>query len=98
MPRIIPEPRYFSIPSIVGRGGSLEERGLELDTMGTVVDPASARLDELAGRDHRSVAENRDQVALPAGFDAQDAEAVLRVVEGDALDEAGQDLGRDASA
>jgi hypothetical protein len=25
----------------------------------------SSRLDELAGRDHRSVAENRDQVTLP---------------------------------
>ncbi len=37
--------------------------------------------------------EDGDQVALTAGFDAQDAEAVLVVVEGDALDEAGQDLG-----
>src|SRR5467141_2079962 len=66
------------------RGRSLEERGLELNPVGTVVDPGSARLDELAGRDHRGVAENGDQVALPAGFDTQDAEAVLLVVEGDA--------------
>jgi len=29
--------------------GSLEERSLELDTMGAVVDPGSACLDELAG-------------------------------------------------
>jgi phage tail tube protein FII len=36
------------------------------------------------------MAENRDQVALPAGFDTQDAEAVLRGVEGDALDQTGQ--------
>ena len=50
-------------------------------------------MDELAGRNHRGVAENRDQVALTAGLDTQDAEAVLVVVEGDALDEAGQDLG-----
>jgi hypothetical protein len=54
--------------------------------MGTVVDPSPARLDELAGGDHRGVAENRDQITLPAGFDAQDAEAGLGVVEGDALD------------
>ena len=36
------------------------------------------------------MAENRDQVALPAGFDTQDAEAVLLVVEGDALHQTGQ--------
>jgi hypothetical protein len=71
----------------------LEERGSELDAVGAVVDPVPAGLDELAGRDHRRVAENRDQVALAAGFDAQHAEAVLFVVEGDALDEAHEDLG-----
>jgi hypothetical protein len=35
------------------------------------------------------VTKDGDQVALTAGFDAQHAEAVLFVVEGDALDEAG---------
>src|SRR5712671_1781544 len=50
----------------------------------------------LANRDHRRVAEDGDQVALPAGFDTQDAEAVLVVVEGDALDQTGQSLGRSA--
>src|SRR5467141_3852822 len=72
-----------------GRRCGLEERGLELDAVGAVVDPGSARLNELAGRDHRRVTEDGDQVALAAGFDAQHAEAVLFVVEGDALDEAG---------
>jgi hypothetical protein len=76
--------------------GSLEERGSELDAVRTVVDPGSARLDKLAGRNHCGVAENRDQVALPASFDPQDAEAVLVVVEGDPLDQTGQDLGRGA--
>jgi hypothetical protein len=61
--------------------------------MDAVVDPGPARLDELTGRNHRGVAENRDQVALPASFDPQDAEAVLVVVEGDALDKTGQNLG-----
>jgi hypothetical protein len=40
------------------------------------------------------VAKNGDLVALAPGFDAQHAEAVLFVVERDALDKAGQDLGR----
>ena len=57
--------------------------------MRAVVDPAATRLDELAGRDHRCVTEDGDQVALAAGFDAQHAEPVLVVVKGDALDEAG---------
>ena len=71
----------------------LEERGSELDAMRAVVDPAAARLDELAGRDHRGMAEDGDQIALAAGFDPQHAEAVLGVVERDALDQAGQNLG-----
>src|SRR5271166_2434938 len=75
------------------RRRSPQKRGSELDAVRTVVDPASARLDELAGRDHRGVAENRDQVALPTSFDPQHAEAVIGVVEGDALDETGQNLG-----
>ena len=62
--------------------------------MRAVVDPAPARLDELAGRDHRRMTEHGDQVALAAGFDPQHAEAVLIAVEGDALDQAGQNLGR----
>jgi hypothetical protein len=66
--------------------------------MRAVVDPRPARLDELAGRDHRRVTKNRDQVALPASFDTQDAETVLFVVEGDALDQTGQYLGRRACA
>jgi hypothetical protein len=40
------------------------------------------------------VTKEGDQVTLAAGFDAQHAEAVLFVVKGDALDEAGQDLRR----
>ena len=44
---------------------------------------------KLAGCDHCCVTEDSDQVPLAAGFDAEHAEAVLFVVEGDALDEAG---------
>ena len=38
------------------------------------------------------MAHDRDQVAMPPRLGPKDAEAVLRVVEGDALDEAGEDL------
>jgi hypothetical protein len=71
------------------RRRGLEERGSELEAMRPVVDSAPAGLDELAGRDHRRVTEYGDQVALTAGFDAQHAEPVLFVLEGDALDEPG---------
>jgi hypothetical protein len=40
------------------------------------------------------VAENRDQVALTPGFHLQNAEPVLVIVAGDALDKAGQNLRR----
>jgi len=40
------------------------------------------------------MAEDGDQVALTAGFDPQHAEAVLGVVKGDALNQAGQNLRR----
>ena len=89
-----PRAEIFLDPLNCCRCRSLEERGSELDSVRAVVDPAAARLDELAGRDHRGMAKDRDQVALPAGFDAQDAEAVLLVVECDAFDQTGQDLGR----
>jgi hypothetical protein len=67
-------------PSIVVAGAALSNEG-ELDAVGAVVDPGPARLHELPCRDRRGVAENRDQVALPAGFDTHDAEAVLVVVK-----------------
>ena len=57
--------------------------------MRAIVDPGSARLHKLAGRNHRCVTEDGDQVTLAAGFDAQHAEAVLIVVERHALDESG---------
>src|SRR5262249_21726392 len=68
------------------RCGSLEEGRAELHTMGMVVDPGPTRLDELAGRDHRRVPDNGDQITLTSRLDAQHAEAVFRVVERDAVD------------
>jgi len=54
-----------------------------------VVDPGPARPDELAGLDHRGVAQHSDQVALTPGLDPRNVEAVLFVVEGNAVDEPG---------
>jgi hypothetical protein len=68
----------------------------ELDAMRAVVDPRPARLDELAGRDHRRMADEGDEIALAAGFDTQNAEPVLGVVECDPVDQPSQDLGRGA--
>jgi hypothetical protein len=73
---------------------SLEERGPELDAIRAVVNPGPARLDELAGRDHRCMANEGDEIALAAGFDRQNAEAVLGVVERNPVDQPSQDLGR----
>jgi hypothetical protein len=80
----------------LGRRGRhrLEERSPELNTVSAVVDPGAARLDELAGRDHRGMAKDGDQVALAARLDPQHAEPVLLVVERDALYQASQGLGR----
>ena len=89
-------PEIFLDPLDRRRRRRLEERRLELDAVRAVVDPSPARLDELAGRDHRGVAEDSDQVALTPGLDLQNAEPVLVVMEGDALDQAGQDLYRGA--
>jgi hypothetical protein len=60
--------------------------------MSTVVDPFARCRDPFAGGDHRGVAGNGDQVAVAARLDAENAEAVLGVVESDTLDDAGQNL------
>ena len=78
-----------------GRRRGAHEARLELLAMGAVVDPFARRGDPFAGGDGGGVADDGHQFAVAARLDAQDAEAVLGVVEGDALDEAGQHfLGR----
>ena len=94
MPRIMPEPRYFSMPSSVVGARRLQEGGPELQAVGAVVHPHAGRADELARRDQGGVADHGGEVALAAHLDAQHAEAGLGVVEGDPLDQARQDLGR----
>jgi hypothetical protein len=57
-----------------------------------IVDPPATRLDELASADRRRMTDNGDQIALAARLHPQHAEAVILVVEGHPLDEAGQVL------
>ena len=67
-----------------------QEARFELRSVRSVVDPDARRLNELAGADHRRVTDHGDQVTLAPRLDAQNAEAVVRVVERDALDQAGE--------
>ena len=60
--------------------------------MGAVVDPFARRGDPFAGGDHRGVADDGHQFAVAARLDAENAKAVLGVVEGDAFDEARQNF------
>jgi hypothetical protein len=60
--------------------------------VGAVVGPVAGGRHPLAGRNHRSVADRRDQVAMATRLKPQNAEAVVRVVEGDPLDEASQEF------
>src|SRR4029453_18796796 len=60
--------------------------------MGAVVDPFARCSDPLAGGNYRGVPDHRDQSAVAACPDPQNAEPVLFIVVGDALDEAGQNF------
>jgi hypothetical protein len=65
-----------------------------LDAVGTIVDPAAACLDKLAGRDHRGMADDGNRIALTAGLDPQYTKAVLRIVESYPVYQTGQNLRR----
>ena len=54
--------------------------------------PCPGRGQPFPGRDGRGMADDRHQVAAAARLDPQDAEAAVDVMEGDALDGAGQDF------
>src|SRR5438046_4057068 len=53
------------------RWRDLEEQGPELHAVNAVVHPGPARLDKLAGRNGRSMAEHSNQITLTARLDAQ---------------------------
>ena len=67
-----------------------QETGAELHAVRPVVDPLPGHLDEFAGGDRSGVTDDGDQIALTPRLHPQHAEAAVHVVEGDALDEAGE--------
>jgi hypothetical protein len=86
-----------SLCRFIGAGPGQEDApdlGFELDAVRAVIDPGPACLHELAGRDHRGMANDGDQIALATGFDPWHAEAVVGVMEGNAVDQARQGLRR----
>jgi hypothetical protein len=75
-----------------GRRRSAHEARLELLAMGAVVDPFARRGDPLAGGDYRRVTDDSDQFAVPARLDAENAEAVLGIVERHTFDKSRQNF------
>ncbi len=73
-----------------GRRGGAEDFRLELLAVFLVDDPPALGLQPLAGPDLRQRADDRHQLTVAAGLDAQHAEAGFVVVERHALDEAGE--------
>ena len=75
-----------------GGGGGLQEMRLELEPVIAIVQPDPGRGDPLPCRDHRRMADRGHEVPVPTRLDAQNAESVLRVVEGDPLHQSCEDL------
>jgi hypothetical protein len=59
-------------------------------SMRAVVDPLPGCRDPLTGGNCRSVADDRHEIAVAARFCSQNAEPVLRIMEGDPFDKARQ--------
>src|SRR5215831_10326133 len=94
MPRIIPEPRYFSMPSTVVGAVALRNEALNWTPCVRSLTQAPFAWTKFAGRDHRCMADESDEIALASRFDPQHAKAVVRIVERDAVDQSRQDLRR----
>jgi hypothetical protein len=58
----------------------------------TIVGPFARCGDPLAGGDDGGVANDGDQIAMAARFRPKNAEAVLSIMEGNPLDQAGKHL------
>jgi len=76
----------------IGRGRSrcAQKSGFELLTVGAVIDPVPRRRNPFARRDYRRVADHGYEFSMPARLRPQNTEAVLGIVERDALDKARQ--------
>jgi hypothetical protein len=67
----------------------------ELLAVGAIVDPFARCRDPLTGRDGGGMADHGHKITVPASLGSQHPEAILAVLIGDPLDEAGEHfLGR----
>ena len=73
-----------------GGRGAVEHLGPELQAKLPVLDPASFGGHPFPGADGCQGADDRDQVAVPLGLHLEHRQAVLLVVERDALDQPGE--------
>jgi hypothetical protein len=73
-----------------GRRGNLDEHGAELPTMLAIGDPVPGSGSVFTRGNDGSVADQGDQFPLTLHLQAQHTKAVLRVVEGDAFNEASE--------
>src|SRR5271157_2444108 len=60
--------------------------------MRAIIGPLAARLDKLAGGDHRGMTDDSNRIALAARLYAQHAEAIVFVMKCYPLNEAGEDF------
>jgi hypothetical protein len=91
----MPQPRYFSMLSIDVGAEVFRNRALNCWPWVRSLIHSPDAVIQLACRDRRRVANDGHQVAMSSGLRAENAEAVLGIVEGDALDQAGKNfLGR----
>jgi hypothetical protein len=72
------------------RGRCAQKARFELLAVGAVVDPFARGGDPFTGRNGCGMADHGHDVTMPARLGPQNAEAILGVMKGDALDEASQ--------
>src|SRR6516165_1324885 len=95
MPRIMPEPRYFSMPSTVVGAAALRNKALNwTPCVRSLIQDPLARTNSPAEIIAAWPADKGDEITLATGFDPQHAEAVVGVMEGDTVDQSRQNLRR----
>src|SRR5205814_7835173 len=93
MPRIMREPRYFSIAAgLVGAVAFRREARNCRPWVRSLAQVPLACTNSPAERNQRRVADDGDRLAAAARLDPQHAEAGLRAVEHDPFDEPGENL------
>src|SRR5580700_2224299 len=96
MPRIMPEPRYFSIPSTVVGGMALRNRARNCTPwVRSLLHSPLAWMNSPA--EIVAVANHGDQIALSPRLDAEDAEAILVIVERHPFHKTGESFRRGVS-